>query len=148
MNPYEMFDEQVKKAAEAFRQIGKNEVIRVVSHLDADGISACALLLKLLNNENRKYSVSTVQQLNKEVLGQLASEPYSCFMFTDIGSGAFDEVKEILSGRKVFILDHHSIEGYKEAERTWFKQEKPGTDYECHRQALWPHTHIRPHWIR
>lgn len=120
MNPYEMFDEQVKAAAEAFRQIGKKEVIRVVSHLDADGISACALLLKLLNNDNRKYSVSTVQQLNNEVLAQLAAEPYKCFIFTDLGSGVIKEIKEALKGRKVFILDHHSIESYEEAENITF----------------------------
>ena len=115
MDHYKMFDEQVNKAAEAFRQIDRKEVIRVVSHLDADGISACALLLKLLNMDNRKYSVSTVQQLNTEVLSQLASEPYNCFMFTDLGSGVFNDIKEMLKGRKVFILDHHSIESVEES---------------------------------
>jgi len=109
MNPYEQFDESVKKAAEEFRQVDKKEVIRVVSHLDADGISACAIMIKLLNNDNRRYSVSIVQQLNKAVLQQLASEPYSCFIFTDIGSGVISDIKEILNGRRVFVLDHHSL---------------------------------------
>ena len=110
MDPYGQFNEQLKNAAEAFKQIDKKEVIRVVSHLDADGISACSIMIKLLNNDNRKYSVSTIQQLNKAVLSQLASEPYKCFIFTDIGSGAVKDIKEILNGRKVFVLDHHSIE--------------------------------------
>ena len=115
MNPYEKFDENIRIAAEAFRQIDKKEVIRLISHLDADGISACAIMIKLLNNDNRKYSVSTVQQLNREVLKQLASEPYNCFIFTDIGSGVVKDIKELLNGRKVFILDHHSIsdEGFE-----------------------------------
>ena len=109
MDDYEQFNNSLIKAAEAFRQIDKKEVIRVISHLDADGISACSIMIKLLNNENRKYSVSIVQQLNKVVLSQLALEPYTCFIFTDIGSGLINEIKEILKGRKVFILDHHSI---------------------------------------
>jgi len=109
MDCYEEFELQVRNAAEAFRQIDKKEVIRVVSHLDADGISACAIMIKLLNNDNRKYSVSIVQQLNNAVLAQLASEPYGCFVFTDIGSGVISDIKELLNGKKVIVLDHHSI---------------------------------------
>jgi len=92
-----------------FKAVDKKEIIRVVSHIDADGISSCAIMIKLLNHENRKYSVSTVQQLNKEVLIQLAAEPYNVLVFTDLGSGVLEEVKEILAGKQVFILDHHSI---------------------------------------
>ena len=110
MDSYEQFDEQLKTAAEAFKQIDKKEVIRLISHLDADGISACAIMIKLLNNDNRKYSVSTVQQLNKDVLKQLAAEPYNCFIFTDIGSGVLKDIKELLKGKVVLVLDHHSIE--------------------------------------
>ena len=109
MNPYEQFDDILKNAAESFRQIDQKEIIRVVSHLDADGISACSLMIKMLNNDSRKYSVSIVQQLNKAVISQLAAEPYNCFIFTDIGSGSINEIKEVLKGKKIFILDHHSI---------------------------------------
>ena len=110
MDPYGQFDEQLRKAAEEFKNIDKKDVIRLVSHLDADGISACAIMIKLLNNDNRKHSVSIVQQLNKGVISQLASEPYNCFIFTDIGSGVMSDIKEMLKGKKVFVLDHHSIE--------------------------------------
>ncbi|MBI2650100.1 DHH family phosphoesterase [Candidatus Woesearchaeota archaeon] len=110
MDSYEKFNEQLKAAADAFRQIDKKEVIRLISHLDADGISACAIMIKLLNNDNRKYSVSIVQQLNKDVLKQLAAEPYNCFIFTDIGSGVLNDIKELLKGRIVLVLDHHSFE--------------------------------------
>src|SRR3989338_897385 len=115
MDAYERFNENLRQAAEEFNQVDRKEAIRLISHLDADGISACAIMIKLLNNDNRKYSVSTVQQLNREVLKQLASEPYNCFIFTDIGSGVVKDIKELLNGRKVFILDHHSIsdEGFE-----------------------------------
>src|SRR3989338_8635018 len=110
MDAYERFDEMTRNAAQAFKAIDKKEVIRLVSHLDADGISACAIMIKLLSNDNRRHSVSTVQQLNNAVLSQLAAEPYNCFIFTDIGSGAFSGIKEMLKGKKVFILDHHITE--------------------------------------
>ena len=109
MDCYEKFNEQLKNAAEAFRQIDKKDVIKLVSHLDADGISACSLMVKLLNNDSRRYSVSVVPQLNRNVLLQFASEPYNCFIFTDIGSGVISDIRELLKGKKVFILDHHSI---------------------------------------
>ena len=117
MNPYEQFNEMVRNAAEAFKNLDKKEVIRVISHLDADGISACAIMIKMLSNDNRKYSISIVQQLNKPVLSQIALEPYNCFIFTDIGSGVVNEIKELLNGRKIFVLDHHSIaqsDGYED----------------------------------
>jgi len=110
MGSYEQFDEMVKNAAEAFNRVDKKDVIRLISHLDADGISAASLMIKLFNIDNRKYSVSIVQQLNRNILTQLASEPYSCFVFTDIGSGVINEIKDLLKGKKVFILDHHSFE--------------------------------------
>ena len=61
MNPYEKFDENIRIAAEAFRQIDKKEVIRLISHLDADGISACAIIISLLTSANMKYSVTSVK---------------------------------------------------------------------------------------
>lgn len=120
MNPYEKFDEQLKRAAEEFRKLDKKEVIRLISHLDADGISACSIMIKLLNNENRKYSVSIVQQLNNAVLNQIAAEPYKYVIFTDIGSGVLNDIKELLKGKKVFILDHHRIEEANESENIVF----------------------------
>ena len=110
MDAYEKFDEMVNNAAEAFKQVDKKEVIRLISHLDADGISAASIMIKLLNNDNRKYSVSIVQQLSREVIKQISEEHYNCFIFTDIGSGVLNDIKELLNGKKVFVLDHHSIE--------------------------------------
>ncbi len=109
MDVYDNFNFQLRTAAEQFKKIDKKEVIRLISHLDADGISASSIMIKLMNNEGRRYSVSIVQQLNRAVLSQLVLEPYNCFVFTDIGSGALEDMKELFVGKKVFILDHHSI---------------------------------------
>ena len=77
MDKYESFYEQVRKAAQKFSNTDKKETIRLISHLDADGISACSIFVKLLNNENRRYVVSIVSQLNKEVLIiQLGNKSY------------------------------------------------------------------------
>ena len=110
MDSYELFKEDIKKSVEEFKKIPKNEVIRVVSHLDADGISAASIMVKCLNNDNRKYSISIIPQIKKDVLESLAKEPYNYFVFTDIGSGALTEMEKLFKGKKVFILDHHEPE--------------------------------------
>ncbi len=63
-----------------------------------------------MNLENRKYSVSIVQQLNRKIISEISEENYSCFFFTDIGSGKLNDIRSLLAGKKVFILDHHDPE--------------------------------------
>jgi len=110
MDSYKEFKADIKKAAEEFKAIPKDEIIRVISHIDADGISAASLVVKLLNNANRKYSLSIIQQIKPEVLDSLARESYKYFIFSDLGSGALSMIEEKFSGKKVFILDHHEPE--------------------------------------
>ena len=110
MDSYELFKEDIKKAVEEFKKIDKKEVIRIVSHLDADGISAASIMVKCLNNDNRKYSISIIQQIKKEILEELAREPYKYYIFTDIGSGAITGIEERFKSKKVFIFDHHKPE--------------------------------------
>ena len=110
LDNYEKFKESVKQAAERFKKLDRKEKIRIVSHLDSDGISACSILINALNLENRKYSVSIVQQLNRKVISEISEEDYSCFFFTDIGSGKLNDIRSLLTGKKVFILDHHKPE--------------------------------------
>lgn len=101
------FGQRFREAAERFKEIDRAETIRVVSHLDADGICAAALLLKALSLDNRRYSVSIVQQMDEKVAAELATEDYKYYFFTDIGSGQLEAIEKHLSDRKLFILDHH-----------------------------------------
>ena len=110
LDKYERFKDSVKQAAERFRKLDKKEKIRIISHLDSDGISACSILINALNLENRKYSVSIVQQLNKSIISEISKENYNCFFFTDIGSGKLSDIKSLLANKKVFVLDHHKPE--------------------------------------
>lgn len=112
----EAFKLLVKTAADKFGQIPENETIRFVSHLDADGLTSAAIIVKTLLRENRKYCLSIVPQLTEEVAIQLAVEPYSSFLFTDLGTGQFEILKKHLQGKNVFILDHHHLQGSFEAE--------------------------------
>jgi len=104
------FKNHIKEAAEAFSKIDKKETLRIISHLDADGISSCAILTKALNNDNRKYTISIVQQVDKNILEGLSKESYDYFVFTDLGSGQLKEISKTLKSKNVFIIDHHQPE--------------------------------------
>ncbi|MAG08218.1 hypothetical protein CMO89_01990 [Candidatus Woesearchaeota archaeon] len=110
MDKYELFREHLRESAKEFRKIDKNGAVRVVSHLDCDGICACSILIKLLTSENRRYSISIVQQLSEEVLEELSKEDYNTFIFTDLGSAYFNSIKKLFHNKNFFILDHHEIE--------------------------------------
>lgn len=108
---YEKFKESIKYAVEEFRKIDKRETIRIVSHLDCDGITACAILIQALNYENRRYSISILQQLNQRVINEISKESYNVYLFADLGSGLIETINKKLADRKVFIFDHHELNG-------------------------------------
>ena len=103
------FNKKVEEAATIFRTVPKYETIRVVSHLDADGICSAALILNALKRENYKYSLSIVRQLSEDILSDLKNEDYNYFIFTDLGSGQYDLIKKYLGTKNIMILDHHSF---------------------------------------
>ena len=69
---YERFYKEIEKAAAKFKSWDKSKTIRLISHLDADGISAAAVIIHLLNQENRKYTISILPQLDRETIQKLA----------------------------------------------------------------------------
>ena len=93
MDKGEEFKQLIEKGKEEFSQFDRNKVVRLVSHLDADGITACAIMIRLLNQLNMRYSVSIVQQLTKTVLLELSREDYQQYVFTDLGSGQISNIK-------------------------------------------------------
>ncbi len=107
---YELFKESAKSAAEKFSKVSVKEKIRIISHLDSDGITACSILINALNLKGYKYSLSVVHQLDEKTIREVSQEKCGCFLFTDIGSGKINDIKEILGSKKVFILDHHEPE--------------------------------------
>ncbi|MBS3109796.1 DHH family phosphoesterase [Candidatus Woesearchaeota archaeon] len=107
MDKYERFKESVKAAADRFRQIPKELPVRVVSHFDADGITAAALLVQLLRMEDRPFHLSNVQHLSKQIVEELSYESYETIIFSDLGSGQLAYIDSFLQGKNIFILDHH-----------------------------------------
>ena len=117
---YQNFFKDIEEAVIKFKQL-KDKPIRIISHLDSDGLCSASILSKAFQNENISFSLSIVKQLNEEVLKELSREDYDCYFFTDLGSGQLSLIKKYLK-KQIFILDHH-------------KPEKTKNDF----------THINPH---
>jgi len=98
---FKAIDEAVKKFKEA------EEPIRIISHLDADGIASAAILTKALKRENKKFSLSIVRQVSDRLIHQLSIEEYPTLVFTDLGSGNIEQIESL--NKNMFILDHHQI---------------------------------------
>jgi RecJ-like exonuclease len=107
---YSIFAKEVKNAADKFRAVKKDETIRLISHIDCDGICAAAVMIGALKNDNRKYSISIIKQLEESIILDLKKEEYNVFVFTDLGCGQLDAINKHLADRIVFILDHHSFD--------------------------------------
>lgn len=108
----ESFFNEISNATEAFRKIDDCHA-HIVSHLDSDGISAAAIMLKALNRENKKCKISVLSQLDENQIKKIRDSEEKTVVFTDLGSGQISLINKYLSDKKVFILDHHYPEEEK-----------------------------------
>jgi len=91
-------------------KISKENNVLVVSHHDADGVTACAVLVKALRALGKDVNFKVIKQLDSVTLSQIVElQPETC-VFTDMGSGQLTLLAA--SGiPKYYILDHHKPEG-------------------------------------
>lgn len=88
--------------------------IHIYTHLDADGLSAGAILGKALFRESIPFQITVLRQLDKEEIAKISDntkESNDFIIFTDYGSGQFLELQKELILKNNFnsfiILDHH-----------------------------------------
>ncbi len=101
-----LFLEKAKGMAERLSQLNREDGILVVTHLDADGLSAGSIMLQALLGIGFQAMVRVVKQLDESAISELTSLPYKCILFTDLGSGQ-KALLQPLSEKEIFIVDHH-----------------------------------------
>ena len=99
------FFEEIKRSVSDFRKI--NGPIRIISHIDCDGLTSASIMTAALQRENINFSLSLEPNLTETILKQLSLEDYKTFVFLDMGSGVLEKIKQYLPKRSIFILDHH-----------------------------------------
>ena len=83
--------------------------VRLISHLDADGLSSAGILISLLRKLNVPFHLTIVKYVSESLVEGLREEPYEVYLFSDLGSGDLEVLSSL--GRRVFIVDHHRPEG-------------------------------------
>lgn len=77
--------------------------VKVVSHIDADGLSAAAVAVRALQRAGKSYDVEFLKSLKPHDVERLKNENPDTLWFTDLGAGAaslFGDVEPV-------ITDHH-----------------------------------------
>jgi RecJ-like exonuclease len=103
------FKRHIQQEAEAFRQL-TDKHIKIVSHLDCDGLTAAAIITKALLREGLNFSLSIIKQIEPTILEEISKEDYNCYLFTDLGSGYLSSIEKKLENKNVFVIDHHKPE--------------------------------------
>lgn len=103
LNP--KFISEIKSFSEKLVQ--EDEVL-VVSHHDADGITACAVVVDLLRFLGKNVRFKVIRQLDALTIGKIADKD-DVVVFTDMGSGQLS-LLEKHNLRKYYVIDHHPPE--------------------------------------
>ncbi|HVQ01086.1 MAG TPA: DHH family phosphoesterase [Candidatus Thermoplasmatota archaeon] len=93
----------LQRASELAEIIRRTQGIHIVTHIDADGITAGAIASETLRRLGKDFSIECVKQLDESVIQKLLTGHHELVWFTDLGSGisnAYPDLPKI-------ITDHH-----------------------------------------
>jgi single-stranded-DNA-specific exonuclease len=96
------FSDALKHVGKAIRSTGR---LRVISHYDADGIAAAAVMSGALAREDRQFHLTLAKGFDESLVTRLAKEGNDTVVFLDMGSGQIESLEK-LEGT-VIALDHH-----------------------------------------
>ena len=85
--------------------IANDDIIRLISHNDADGISAAGVIANAIKEEGGQFHITIVPRLKPEVIRDVAKEKYNLYFFSDMGSACIKQLNRLKSD--VIVADHH-----------------------------------------
>jgi RecJ-like exonuclease len=94
----------IKRAKELAKIIKNSNEIHIVTHIDADGITAGAIAKQTISRLGKQVSIDFVKQLDNNVIERLKNKNHELVWFTDLGSildGNYPDINKV-------ITDHHS----------------------------------------
>ena len=93
----------LKRAEKIAEIIKKSEHVHIVTHIDADGITAGSIAYQTLKRLGKEISIDFVKQLDQGLLDNIKNNGYELVWFTDLGSNMnFNENKF-----NMVVTDHH-----------------------------------------
>ena len=90
------------------KHLKEDHVVRIISHNDADGISAAGVMCNAIAKEKGKFHVTIIPRLKDENISKFLKEKYKLFIFCDMGSANLKGVSRLKGD--VIIADHHQTD--------------------------------------
>jgi len=104
---------RANEACEIFKKhIEQDHVIRIISHNDADGISAASAIANAIKQEGGQFHTSIFTRLRSKNVKELYNEKYKLFVFSDMGSACLEDINRLKAD--VIIADHHQPSNIEE----------------------------------
>jgi single-stranded-DNA-specific exonuclease len=97
-----------QKAAAMLLSFPRSTRVRVVSHYDADGISAAGILCTMLYRAGYEFHATLMRNPFTKGFDRLKQEHDELIIFSDMGSGQIETIQGI--GCPAIILDHHQAQ--------------------------------------
>src|SRR3990170_2299839 len=109
-----------KKAANA---INEHNFVRLISHNDADGLSAAGVMCNALHRQQILFHTTIVSQFDKSTVDLIEKTSQEAVILCDMGSGQAELASKI---RNAIIIDHHKPTG--ELDQVHFNPHLVGID--------------------
>ena len=90
-----------------YKHIKEDHVIRIISHNDADGLSAAGVIANAIKEEGGQFHTTILPRLKPANVKEIAHEKYELFIFSDMGSACLELINRFKSD--VIIADHHQV---------------------------------------
>ncbi|MEM5778445.1 MAG: DHHA1 domain-containing protein [Candidatus Aenigmatarchaeota archaeon] len=79
---------------------------------NTDGICSASLIASMLMELDKTFQITIVKGIKPEIINEIKKRKPELVIFTDIGSGYLDLLKEL--NCEIIVIDHHEIEGSSE----------------------------------
>jgi len=89
----------------ALKIINASAQLRVVSHYDADGLSAAAIMTIALSRAHKRFHLTVRKGLEPGDIEAMAKEGNEAILFLDMGSGQVEALERL--DARIAALDHH-----------------------------------------
>jgi single-stranded DNA-specific DHH superfamily exonuclease len=96
------------------------DAVRLISHNDADGLSAAGIMCNALHRRQILFHATIVSQFDQSIIEMIEKTPQEAVILCDMGSG---QAELSLKVKNAIIIDHHKPTGTLE------------------------HTHFNPHLV-
>jgi len=93
----------LKRAEEVAGIIKDSKEVHIVTHIDADGITAGSIAMQTIERLKKKCSIDFVKQLDPSFMDKLKNQKHELVWFTDLGSSISDKYPNL----NKIITDHH-----------------------------------------